>query len=112
MDVSIPLAYHAGAQFTYFPYCTDDLALRYLDAAHVDYVILRRSEKFTQYYEDWLERGIPHHRAELVQLPSIAGVDKFTVYRWHWGENAHSLHPVPVQARVDTQKWPPNVTVP
>jgi 4-amino-4-deoxy-L-arabinose transferase-like glycosyltransferase len=112
MDVSIPLAYHAGAQFTYFPYCTGDLALRYLDAAHVDYVILRRSERFTQYYEDWLEHGIPDRRAELVQLPSITGVDKFTLYRWHWGEYVHTSRPMPVQARVAPQQWPPNVTVP
>ena len=96
----------------YFPYCTGELALRYLDATRVDYVILRRSEKFTQYYEDWLEHGIPDRRAELVQLPSIAGVDRFTVYRWHWGEYVHTSHPAPVQARVDANNGPPSVTVP
>jgi hypothetical protein len=31
MDLQLPLAYHAGAQFSYFPYCTSDLALGYLD---------------------------------------------------------------------------------
>jgi len=83
MDLSIPLASHAGAQFTYFPYCTGDMALRYLDAAQVDYVVLRRDEKFTQYYEQWLTRGIPDYRAELVQPSSVAGADKFVIYRWH-----------------------------
>lgn len=97
MDLSIPLTFHAGAQFTYFPYCTGELALRYLDAAQVDYVVLRRGEKFTQYYEEWLTRGIPDHRAELLQLSSVAGADKFVVYRWHRGESAGAWRSVPEQ---------------
>lgn len=95
MDLSIPLAYHAGAQFSYFPYCTGELALRYLDAVQVDYIVLRREEKFTQYYEEWLAHGIPDHRAELLQLSSVAGSDKFVVYRWHRGEFAGTWHSVP-----------------
>jgi len=83
IDLSIPLAFHADAQFTYFPYCTGDAALRYLDSAQVDYVVLRRDQKFTKYYEDWLAHGIPDRRAELLQLPALVGVDKFVVYRWH-----------------------------
>jgi 4-amino-4-deoxy-L-arabinose transferase-like glycosyltransferase len=83
IDLSIPLAYHAGAQFSYFPYCTGDLALRYLDTAQIDYVVLRRGEKFTQYYDDWLRHGIPDHRAELLPLSSVAGAEKFMIFRWH-----------------------------
>lgn len=82
MDLQLPLAYHAGAQFSNFPYCSGELALRYLDAAQVDYVVLRRGEDFTRYYEDWLTRGIPDHRAELLRLSSGADA-KFVVYRWH-----------------------------
>jgi len=96
MDLSIPLAYHASAQFTYFPYCTGALALRYLDAAQVDYVILRRGEKFTQYYEQWLTHGIPDDRAELLQ-PSVAGAEKFVVFRWHRGESADGSRDGPMQ---------------
>jgi len=82
MDLQIPLAYHAGAQFSHFPYSTSELALRYLDAAQVDYIILRRGEAFTQYYEEWLKRGIPDPRAELLHVSP--GVDaKFAIYRWH-----------------------------
>jgi hypothetical protein len=45
MDLSLPLTYHANAQqHVYFPYATGDLALRYLDAARIDYVVLRRQE--------------------------------------------------------------------
>jgi len=84
MDLSIPLAFHADAQFRYFPYCSGDLALGYLDAAEVDYVIERKDQKFTRYYEDWLLNGIPSRRAELLDLSSIPGAaDKFKVYRWH-----------------------------
>jgi len=87
MDLTLPLSYHANAQqHVYFPYCTGDLALRYLDAAQVDYVVLRRGEKFTHYYEDWLTRGIPDQRAELLRLTSVAGEEKFVIYRWHRSE--------------------------
>ena len=84
IDLSIPLAFHADAQFTYFPYCDGDMALRYLDAAHVDYVVLRRDEKFTKYYQDWVEHGIADKRAELVATSPPAGADKFRIYRWRW----------------------------
>jgi 4-amino-4-deoxy-L-arabinose transferase-like glycosyltransferase len=90
MDLSLPLTYHAGAQFAYFPYSTGDLALRYLDAARVDYLVLRHGEKFTRYYEEWLTNGIPDRRAERVQLPPVAGTDRFEVFRWHSGEAADS----------------------
>jgi hypothetical protein len=94
IDLSIPLAFHADAQFTYFPYCTGDMALRYLDAAQVDYIVLRREEKFTQYYAEWLTYGIPDPRAELVRPSSVVGADKFVIYRWHRngvGESSSSV---------------------
>jgi len=98
MDLSIPLAYHANAQFSYFPYCTGEAALQYLDAVRADYVILRRGEEFTKYYEDWLAHGIPDHRAELLQV-SVAGADKFMIFRWHHGEYADSSREVPMQTQ-------------
>ena len=93
MDLSIPLAYHAGAQFAYFPYTTGELALRYLDAVQVDYVVFRRGEKFTHYYEEWLAHGIPDPRAELVDVSSVPGAEKFAIYRWHRGANADGARP-------------------
>jgi hypothetical protein len=84
MDLSIPVAFHADAQSVHFPYCSAELALRFLDDAQVDYMVLRRGETFTQYYEEWLQRGIPDRRAELLHVSS--GVDaKYVVYRWHRG---------------------------
>jgi hypothetical protein len=85
MDLQLPLAYHAGAQFSHFPYCTGELALRYLDALKVDYIVLRRGEAFTKYYGEWMTQGVPDSRAEPVHLSPDADA-KFLVYRWHWGK--------------------------
>jgi hypothetical protein len=105
MDLSLPLSYHAGAQLhLYFPYCTGDLALRYLDAAQVDYVVLRPGKKFTKYYEDWLTQGIPDHRAELLQLPSEAAVAKFVIYRWHRGDYSNGSASVSMQVQNESGK--------
>ena len=83
MDLAygLVLAFHANAQHVQFPYCDGDLALRFLDSAEVDYLILRRVGDFTQYYEDWLTRGIPDPRAELLHVsPDVD--NKYVVYRW------------------------------
>ncbi len=93
IDLSIPLAFHAGAQFTYFPYCDAGMALRYLDSAQVDYVVLRRDEKFTKYYRDWVEHGIPDERTELVDTSSLSGADNFRIYRWHWKTSSQDTQP-------------------
>jgi 4-amino-4-deoxy-L-arabinose transferase-like glycosyltransferase len=105
MDLSLPLSYHAGAErHVYFPYCTGELALRYLDAAEVDYIVLRRGEKFTQYYEDWLRRGIPDRRAELLQLPSVAGAEKFVIYRWHRSDDTDGPRTVSSEIQTRAEK--------
>jgi 4-amino-4-deoxy-L-arabinose transferase-like glycosyltransferase len=83
MDSSPPLAFHADAQFVYFPYCSGDLALRFLDAAKVDYVVLRRDEHSTPYYDEWFAKGIPDPRAQLVYVSSGADARKIVVFRWH-----------------------------
>ena len=101
MDTGIPLAFHAGAQFTYFPYCSGDLALQYVEAAQVDYIVLRRDQQFTQYYVDWLTHGIPDQRAERLELPSIAGANKFVVFRWHRGKYASGLNSFPVRTQTE-----------
>lgn len=86
MDLSTPLAFHAGAQYVHFPYTNAQNAIRFLDAAKVDYVVLRRGAKFADYYEDWLARGIPDARAERVYVSSEANPGAFLVYAWHRNE--------------------------
>lgn len=101
MDRATPLAFHADAQFVYFPYCSGDLALRFLDAAKVDYVVLRRGEKFSQYYDDWLTRGIPDPRAQLVYTSKGANPGEIVIYRWHRPDNDLPKLQRPDPARVE-----------
>jgi 4-amino-4-deoxy-L-arabinose transferase-like glycosyltransferase len=95
MDRSTPLAFHANAEWVAFPYCDGDLALRFLDAAKVDYVILRGDEKYTAYYQDWLTNGIPDPRAERVSVTSTWDGSKLTVYRWHWNGSGSPVESKP-----------------
>lgn len=84
MDSSAPLAFHANADLVHFPYCSAELALRFADAAKVDYIVLRPGVKDRgQYYEDWLVHGIPNPRAELVYVSSGTNPPQFMVFRWH-----------------------------
>jgi hypothetical protein len=83
MDLQLNIAFAADEQFANFPYCSPDLALRFLDSARVDYVVLRPRERFTKYYQDWAANGIPGPRAKLVYVSSGANSDKIQVYRWH-----------------------------
>jgi 4-amino-4-deoxy-L-arabinose transferase-like glycosyltransferase len=103
MDLSLPLSYHAGAQqHVYFPYATGELALRYLDVAEVDYVVLRRGHKFTRYYEEWLTHGVPDPRAEPLQLPSAAAADRFVIYRWHRDYSRKVVRSAAMQEQAET----------
>jgi 4-amino-4-deoxy-L-arabinose transferase-like glycosyltransferase len=87
MDLSTPLAYHADAQYVHFPYCSGGSALRFLDSANVDYIVLRRGALAygdeTPYSEDWLAHGIPDARAQLVYRSSGEHGGEFQVFRWH-----------------------------
>jgi len=87
MDIESPPAFHADAEYVHFPYSNAETAIRFLDAAKVDYVILRRGRTFTDYYDDWLTNGIPDSRAKLVYVASghvSSGptVGAFVVYQW------------------------------
>jgi len=83
MDLTVPLAFHADAEFAYFPYCSGETALRFLDTDHVDYIVLRRDEQYTQYYAEWLAHGIPDPRAQLVYVSPAPDAGEIMVYRWH-----------------------------
>jgi 4-amino-4-deoxy-L-arabinose transferase-like glycosyltransferase len=87
MDLSTPLAFHAGATYLHYPYCSGDQAIRFLDAASVDYVILRQGELTygddTPYYEDWLKGGIPDPRAQLVFTSSGVHAGELRVFQWN-----------------------------
>jgi hypothetical protein len=83
LDLSLALTYHAGAEFVYFPYCDEQTAIRFLNSAQIYYIVLRRDQKFTAYYQDWLAHGIPDPRAERVDVSSIPNSGNFAVFRWN-----------------------------
>jgi 4-amino-4-deoxy-L-arabinose transferase-like glycosyltransferase len=87
MDRDLNLPFHADAEFVWFPYCSSETALRFLDVAKVDYVILRRGNQFAPYYVDWLTNGIPDARAQRVYTSSSGEI---VVYRWHWSDKPSS----------------------
>jgi 4-amino-4-deoxy-L-arabinose transferase-like glycosyltransferase len=91
MGPAITLAFYAHGQAVLFPYCGPESALRFLDAAKVDYVVLRRGEKYTHYYEDWITKGIPDRKAELLHVPSSVNDGQFVVYRWHRNDSTLTL---------------------
>lgn len=83
MDFSTQIAFHAGAQWIHFPYTDGERALRFLDRARVDYVILRWRDQPWDYYREWREHGIPDARAELVYVSSDPHfVGDLKVFRW------------------------------
>jgi hypothetical protein len=80
MDLGTPVAFHAGADYIHFPYASASETIRFLDAAKVDYVVLREGSVFTEYYAEWLRRGIPEPRAKLVYTsPSSPAI---LVFQW------------------------------
>jgi hypothetical protein len=85
MDGATPLAYHANARWVAFPYCDSDLALRFLDAEKVDYLVLRQGENYAPFYKNWLVNGVPSKKAELVY--DVIGPDgnKLLIFRWQRG---------------------------
>jgi len=101
MDLTVPLAFYANAQFVPFPYCSAGLALHFLDTAQVDYVILHRGERFTQYYEEWLTKGIPDPRAQLVYVSSGVKAGEILVFRWHKANDHFPEVNKPNSTRID-----------
>lgn len=85
MDALDTVAFHADADYVHFPYCSAGTALRFLDSAKVDYLILRpgfASEYNPEYYNDWLISGIPDARAHLVYETPDGYPNRVLVFHW------------------------------
>jgi len=82
IDLGTTPAFHADAEYVHFPYSNAETAIRFLDAAKVDYVILRRKGRFTDYYDDWITNGIPDPRAKLAYASSGPNPGAFLVFKW------------------------------
>ena len=93
MDLWTPVAFHADADYVHFPYASAADTIRFLDSAGVDYIVLRRGSTFTDYYDDWLNHGIPDPRAQLVYTSS--GASPFIVFRWRKSDGRNEELPSP-----------------
>ena len=90
MDSSPAAALHAGGGYVPFPSTDSRSALQAIDDAAVDYVVVQRADAATRpYLQEWVERGIPDRRAQLL-LPewfsgvpvTRAGFPDVFVYKW------------------------------
>jgi 4-amino-4-deoxy-L-arabinose transferase-like glycosyltransferase len=82
MDATPAIGYYAGAADWPLPYCDSETALRYIEKKSPDFIVLQsgNAEVFP-YVKDWLEKGIPDKRAQLVFQASRPGGEIAQVYR-------------------------------
>jgi hypothetical protein len=82
MDTSL-LTYYAGAGLMYLPYCSSNIALRYIAEKKPDFIVLLRdSRKSTPYLAQWFDEGIPDPRAKLIYDKGDRSRERVKVYRW------------------------------
>ena len=99
MDSSPNLALHAGALFVPLSPGDGPAALAAIEAADVDFIVVRSSGVASRaYLRDWLERGIPDHRARLVYSDQAHTDQRVVIYRWtehgdHIGQRAFARKP-------------------
>jgi 4-amino-4-deoxy-L-arabinose transferase-like glycosyltransferase len=89
MDASTVLAFHARASFVCFPYSDSSLALSYIEKKGVDFIVLR--EEWlppVPYMKDWLDKGIPDRRAQLIYSYEMSGRGRILIYRWNGQKQA------------------------
>jgi hypothetical protein len=77
------LPYYSSSIMVQFPYAEPSPTLLYLNSKKVDYVVL--DGHYSKSYEtvgDWLARGIPDTRAELVYDSGGPTENRIEIYRW------------------------------
>jgi 4-amino-4-deoxy-L-arabinose transferase-like glycosyltransferase len=106
IDVETNIAFHAQADYVHFPDGDSTLALRYLDAAQVDYIVLRSGGSPPDYYRQWLTSGVPSDRAQLVYSTQGKTDKRIVVFRWRRGQESGLDLPVPLSMRKDATVAP------
>ncbi len=75
-------AYHAGGQYIPFPFCSEDVAIRYFDKVRAQYVVLSESEgESAPYLDKWWREGIPSSSARLIREIDTSG-ERLRLYAW------------------------------
>ena len=84
MDTNSVVAYHAQADFTWYPYCDEATAIRYIDKKDIQYLVLRdwRSQ-VTPYLKHWLDHGVPQGRGTVVYSTKMPSGERLQIVRWN-----------------------------
>lgn len=82
MDGTPAIGYYAGAADWPLPYCDSETAVRYIEKKSPDFVVLQSSkEDVFPYLKEWIEKGIPDQRMELVYRATTPNGEVAQVYR-------------------------------
>lgn len=82
MDGTPAIGYYAGAADWPLPYCDSETAVRYIEKKSPDFVVLQSSkEDVFPYLKEWIEKGIPDQRMELVYRATAPNGEVAQVYR-------------------------------
>ncbi|HET7106183.1 MAG TPA: glycosyltransferase family 39 protein [Candidatus Acidoferrum sp.] len=82
MDGTPAIGYYAGAADWPLPYCDSETAIRYIEKKAPDFVVLQSSkEDVFPYLKEWIEKGIPDPRMELVYRATAPNGEVAQVYR-------------------------------
>jgi len=82
MDGTPAIGYYAGAADWPFPYCDSETALRYIEKKAPHFVVLQSSkEDVFPYLKEWIEKGIPDQRIELIYQATAPNGEVGQIYR-------------------------------
>jgi len=82
MDGTPAIGYYAGASDWPLPYCDGETALRYIQKKNPDFIVLETSRiEVFPYLENWLEKGIPDARTQLVYQATAPDGRVAKIYR-------------------------------
>lgn len=101
MDTNVVVAYHARADVSWFPYCDETTAIRYIDKKNVQYLVLRdwRSDA-VPYLRRWLDQGVPDGRGTVVYSTTLTSGERIRIVRWNRSpsnERGHSESAQPLE---------------
>lgn len=82
MDGTPAIGYYAGAADWPLPYCDSETAIRYIEKKAPDFVVLQSSkEDVFPYLKEWIEKGIPDQRIELIYQATAPNGEVGQIYR-------------------------------
>jgi 4-amino-4-deoxy-L-arabinose transferase-like glycosyltransferase len=84
MDTSLIPAYYAGGNLMYLPFCSSDVAVRYIVKKRPNFIVLLEYPKNSlPYLAQWFDQGIPDKRAELIYDQGSGGHERIKIYHWN-----------------------------